>query len=48
VRTLPQALAQTPEMVVQAGEFRLVGSPVKVTGYQPEYRPAPVFETQSS
>jgi crotonobetainyl-CoA:carnitine CoA-transferase CaiB-like acyl-CoA transferase len=48
VRTLPQALAETPDMVVQAGDFRLVGSPVKVAGYQPEYRPAPVFETQSS
>ncbi|MHA3020277.1 CaiB/BaiF CoA transferase family protein [Mycobacterium sp. BMJ-28] len=48
VRTLPEALAETPEMVVQAGDFRLVGSPIKVAGYQPEYRPAPVFETQSS
>ncbi|MGH3583509.1 MAG: CaiB/BaiF CoA transferase family protein, partial [Mycobacterium sp.] len=48
VRTLPQALAETPEIVVQAGDFRLVGSPIKVEGFEPEYRPAPVFEGQSS
>lgn len=48
VRTLPEALAETPEIVVQAGDFRLVGSPIKVEGFTPEYRPAPVFEAQSS
>ncbi len=48
VRTLPEALAETPEIVVQAGDFRLVGSPIKVEGFTPEYRPAPVFEGQSS
>jgi CoA:oxalate CoA-transferase len=41
VRSLPDALAAIPEMVVQAGDFRLVASPVKVWGYQPEYRPPP-------
>ena len=41
VRTLPEALAATPGMVVTAGTFRLVGSPVHVTGYSPEYRPPP-------
>jgi crotonobetainyl-CoA:carnitine CoA-transferase CaiB-like acyl-CoA transferase len=41
VRTLPQALDATPEMVVTAGEFRLVGSPIRVAGYEPRYRPAP-------
>jgi CoA:oxalate CoA-transferase len=41
VRTLPEALERTPEVIVRAGDFRLVGSPIKVTGYQPEYRPAP-------
>ncbi|MFI9833130.1 CaiB/BaiF CoA transferase family protein [Streptomyces sp. NPDC051913] len=41
VRTLPEALAATPEMVVRAGGFRLVGSPVKVAGHQPEYGPPP-------
>jgi crotonobetainyl-CoA:carnitine CoA-transferase CaiB-like acyl-CoA transferase len=41
VRTLPEALKATPEAVVQAGEFRLVGSPIQVSGYQPDYRPPP-------
>jgi len=41
VRTLSEALERTPEVIVRAGDFRLVGSPIKVTGYQPEYRPAP-------
>ena len=41
VRTLPEALEAMPEVVVTAGEFRLVGSPIHVSGYQPEYRPAP-------
>jgi CoA:oxalate CoA-transferase len=41
VRTLPEALRATPEIVVTAGDFRLVGSPIRVAGYQPEYRPPP-------
>ncbi|MCT7662179.1 CaiB/BaiF CoA transferase family protein [Mycobacterium deserti] len=41
VRTLPEALEATPEVVVTAGEHRLVGSPIRIDGYQPEYRPAP-------
>jgi crotonobetainyl-CoA:carnitine CoA-transferase CaiB-like acyl-CoA transferase len=41
VRTLPQALAATPEMIVEAGGFRLVGSPVRVRGYEPSYGPPP-------
>jgi hypothetical protein len=41
VRTLPEALEATPEVVVTAGEFRLVGSPIHVSGYEPEYRPPP-------
>ena len=41
VRTLPEALEATPEVVVTAGDFRLVGSPIRVDGYDPEYRPAP-------
>ncbi|MFJ9896266.1 CaiB/BaiF CoA transferase family protein [Streptomyces sp. NPDC091280] len=41
VRTLPQALAATPEAVVRAGDFRLVRSPVRVAGYEPEYGPPP-------
>lgn len=41
VRTLPEALDATPEMIVRAGGFRLVGSPVRVAGYRPEFRPPP-------
>ena len=41
VRTLPEALAATPEVIVTAGEFRLVGSPIRVAGYTPDYRPPP-------
>jgi CoA:oxalate CoA-transferase len=41
VRSLPEALADTPEMVVTAGDFRLVASPVRISGYQPDYRPPP-------
>ncbi len=41
VRTLPEALEATPEVVVTAGEFRLVGSPIRTwSGYQPDYRTA--------
>ena len=41
VRTLPEALEATPEVVVTAGDFRLVGSPIHVDGYDPDYRPPP-------
>ncbi|WP_406444552.1 CoA transferase [Streptomyces sp. NBC_00631] len=41
VRTLPEALDATPEMIVRAGDFRLVGSPVRIAGHEPEFRPPP-------
>lgn len=41
VRTLPEALKATPEIVVSAGDFRLVGNPIRIAGYQPDYRPPP-------
>ncbi|WP_422745902.1 CaiB/BaiF CoA transferase family protein [Mycobacterium sp. WMMD1722] len=41
VRSLPEALEATPEVVVQAGDFRLVGSPIRIAGFRPEYRPPP-------
>jgi CoA:oxalate CoA-transferase len=44
VRTLPEALEATPEVLVTAGEFRLVRSPIRVTGYEPDYRPAPALD----
>jgi crotonobetainyl-CoA:carnitine CoA-transferase CaiB-like acyl-CoA transferase len=44
VRTLPEALAATPEVLVTAGDFRLVGSPVRIAGYEPVYRAAPQLD----
>ena len=41
VRTLPEALQARPEIVATAGDFRLVGNPIRVAGYQPDYRPPP-------
>ncbi|GAB2961053.1 CoA transferase [Streptomyces pseudoechinosporeus] len=41
VRTLPEALDATPGMIVKAGDFRLVGSPIRIAGYEPDYRPPP-------
>jgi crotonobetainyl-CoA:carnitine CoA-transferase CaiB-like acyl-CoA transferase len=41
VRTLPEALRATPEVVVSVGDYRLVGNPIHVDGYRPEYRPPP-------
>lgn len=43
VRTLPEALEATPEALVTAGSFRLVASPIKIAGYEPDYRPAPAL-----
>lgn len=43
VRSLPDALEATPEMVVTAGDFRLVGSPIRVHGYEPSYGPPPAL-----
>lgn len=43
VRTLPEALDATPEMIVTAGPYRLVGSPVHVTGHAPDYRRPPAL-----
>ena len=43
VRTLPEALTLAPDAIITAGAFRLVASPIHVTGYVPEYRPAPLL-----
>ncbi|MBJ7383425.1 MAG: CoA transferase [Mycolicibacterium sp.] len=48
VRSLPEALEATPEAVVTAGDFRLVGGSVKVGGYDPQYRPAPTLDEYSA
>jgi CoA:oxalate CoA-transferase len=44
VRTLPEALAATPEALVTAGDARLVGSPIRIAGWNPQYRPAPALD----
>ncbi|MGY1940192.1 CaiB/BaiF CoA transferase family protein [Nocardia gipuzkoensis] len=41
VRDLPEALEASPEAVVTAGEFRLVGSPIRIADYEPQYAPPP-------
>ncbi|MGW5919622.1 CaiB/BaiF CoA transferase family protein [Nocardia fluminea] len=41
VRTLPEALEATPEALVHAGPHRLVGSPIRIAGYEPVYGPPP-------
>ncbi|WP_280426203.1 CaiB/BaiF CoA transferase family protein [Nocardia carnea] len=41
VRTLPEALDATPEVVVRAGGHRLIASPIRVSGWSPDYRPPP-------
>jgi len=43
VRTLPEALKEYPDMVVTAGDFRLVGTPIRIAGYEPAYRPPPAL-----
>ena len=44
VRSLPEALEAAPEVVVTAGVFRLVGSPIRIGGYEPDYRPPPPLD----
>ncbi|OBY31811.1 CoA-transferase [Mycolicibacter kumamotonensis] len=43
VRTLPEALKEYTHAIVTAGDFRLVGSPIRVAGYEPAYRPPPAL-----
>jgi crotonobetainyl-CoA:carnitine CoA-transferase CaiB-like acyl-CoA transferase len=44
VRSLPEALEATPEVIVDAGGFRLVASPIRIAGYQPDYRRPPLLD----
>jgi crotonobetainyl-CoA:carnitine CoA-transferase CaiB-like acyl-CoA transferase len=41
VRSLPEALAAAPEMVVTAGGLHMIGTPIRVTGHTPTYQPPP-------
>ena len=43
VRSLPEALADDPGIVVTAGDYKLVGNPIRIAGYEPEYRPPPAL-----
>lgn len=43
VRSLPDALNAVPEAIVTAGDYRLIGSPIRVAGYEPEYGPPPLL-----
>ncbi|MCX4094780.1 CaiB/BaiF CoA transferase family protein [Nocardia sp. alder85J] len=43
VRTLPESLDATPQSVITAGDFRLVGSPIRITGHHPAYGPPPAL-----
>jgi hypothetical protein len=45
---LPEALEATPEVIVTAGDKRLVASPIKVGGYEPSYRAAPTLDEYSA
>jgi len=39
---MPSGLSRISQFT--AGDFRLVASPIRVEGFEPEYRPAPVFD----
>ncbi|GAB2825139.1 CoA transferase [Actinocorallia aurea] len=41
VRTLPEALAAHPEMIVSAGPYRLVGPSIRTPGHPPSFAPPP-------
>jgi CoA:oxalate CoA-transferase len=41
VRTLPEALAANPEVIVTAGAFRLIRSPIQIDGFEPDYGAPP-------
>lgn len=47
VRSLPDALAADPGIVVTAGDYKLVGSPIRIVGYTPDYRPPPQLGEQT-
>jgi CoA:oxalate CoA-transferase len=43
VLNLPEALAEARHLVAAAGGYRLVGNPIKIAGYEPEYRKPPAL-----
>lgn len=48
VRSLPEALDATPEVIVTAGEFKLVRCPIQIDGYRPDYGPPPLLGEHES
>ncbi|ORW64375.1 CoA-transferase [Mycolicibacter senuensis] len=44
VRTMPEALKEYHHAIVTAGDFRLVGSPIRIAGYEPSYSPPPTLD----
>jgi crotonobetainyl-CoA:carnitine CoA-transferase CaiB-like acyl-CoA transferase len=41
VRTLPQALSEAGPLIAAAGGYRLVGNPIRIDGYDPDYTAPP-------
>jgi crotonobetainyl-CoA:carnitine CoA-transferase CaiB-like acyl-CoA transferase len=41
VRTLPEALSEASPLIAAAGGYRLVGSPIRIDGYDPAYTAPP-------
>ena len=47
-RMEPEALEAAPEVIVTAGPYRLIGSPIGVDGYRPQFIPPPVLDEYSA
>ncbi|WP_419229578.1 CaiB/BaiF CoA transferase family protein [Gordonia sp. CPCC 205515] len=47
VRTMPEALEETPSAIVESGDFRTVRCPIGIDGYTPDYRSAPALGEMS-
>jgi CoA:oxalate CoA-transferase len=43
VLNLPEALSEARHLIAAAGGYRLVGSAIKIAGYEPEYRKPPAL-----
>lgn len=48
VRSLPEALEATPDVIVTAGDKRLVRGSIRVVGHEAGYRPAPTLDEYSA
>nr|WP_307874331.1 CoA transferase [Frankia sp. AgW1.1] len=43
VRTLPEALAEAPDRVIETAGYRLVANPIRIDGYTTSYGPPPTL-----